>query len=836
MDIPREKDEPDPRSRHDTIRAEDGALPSSKKTEIVKSDHEPHAEAAPPIEEDTSPLIGKTIDNYRIDSILGQGGFGIVFKALDVKLDRAAALKFLRVAFDPHHQKLFAREAKVLANLSKHPSIVQIYSWGEYGDTHYFAQEYLDGSAEQLLEGTPDGAQLKDVLSVAIPCADALAFAHDNGVLHRDIKPANILIDKSTGSAKLCDFGLARFHNLGLDSASGAISGSPAYMSPEQAAGERVDERSDIFSLGVTIFQLLCGRLPTSGTGMQEILDNVRSGRRVSLKTYRPDLPAEIIAMVDRATAHKPAKRYQKAEEFKADLDSALKDLLDSGQVGGAKQGSSRRYSARPNGFPKAAAAAVIAAVIGVVAIVGLMGIPGGGDPDSLVTKLQPSLSEAKTLLDSGEYEGAVRKSREALQANPADADSKYILGYGLLFSGELEEAEETFTAIEDPTRRQEGLAALAHARYDKNPAGLKAILDATESRSGYMSVLKATHEFLDEDFEQAALTLAPVMDMPLFFDWQREKQLQLLGRAYLALGNLDAASTAFQELQSLQRKSSAGMAQAYIQIVTNKMNESRRESVRKQLDRIVEARKEIDDEEDRDLWSSRPMRVWIMPSVTRRSRLAVESGLADIMPFLLAGSLTKPQQPPIEVVERDILLDILMEQDLSAKLSDGPDAIALGKVLAARLALVCNFNVLMGEEYLAVKLSDTATTRAITLDRFDLKRGVNPDEWVDTVAHAILDAIAEDYPIRGMVTASESETYLNVGAAVGVEAGMRFKLMRAAGSGMYPNSFAVAEGEPEASRTRVSLEGLDANEIPEAGLFVQAILSEPSEPESDAS
>jgi tetratricopeptide (TPR) repeat protein len=340
---------------------------------------------------------------------------------------------------------------------------------------------------------------------------------------------------------------------------------------------------------------------------MQEILENVRSGRRVSLKTYRPDLPAEIIAMVERATAHKPAKRYQKAEEFKADLESALKDLLDSGQVGGAKQGSSRRYPGRPNGFPKAAAAAVIAAVIGVVAIVGLIGIPGGDDPDSVVTELQPSLSEAKTLLDSGEHEGAVRKSREALQANPADANSKYILGYGLLFSGELEEAEATFADLEDPALRQEGLAALAHARYDKNPAGLRAILDATDSPSVYMSVLKATHEFLDEDFEQAALTLARVTDMPFFFDWQREKQLQLLGRAYLALGNLDGASTAFQSSQSLQRRSSAGMAEAYIQIVSNRMNESRRESVRKQTDRIVESLKENDDEEDRTCGQAAP-------------------------------------------------------------------------------------------------------------------------------------------------------------------------------------------------------------------------------------
>jgi tetratricopeptide (TPR) repeat protein len=569
---------------------------------------------------------------------------------------------------------------------------------------------------------------------------------------------------------------------------------------------------------------------------MKEILKNVRSGRRASLKTYRPDLPAEIIAMVDRATAHKPANRYQKAEELKVDLDCALKDLLDSGQVGGAKQGSSRRFPGRPNASPIAVTAAVIAVIIGAVAVIGLTDLPGAGDPDPVVTELQPSQSEAKTLLDSGDYEGAVTKSREALQANPADAVSKYILGYALLFGGDLEEAEATFAALEKPKRRQEGLAALAHARYDKNPAGLAAILDATEARSGYMSVLKATHEFLDEDFEQAALTLTPVTDMSLFFDWQREKRLQLLGRAYLALGKLDAAGTTFRTLESLQRKSSAGMAQAYIQIVSNRMDESRRESVRKQLDRIVEARKENDDEQDRDLWSSRPMRVWIMPSVTRRSRFAVESGLADIMPFLLANSLTKRQQPPIEVVERDILLDILMEQDLSAKLSDGPDAIALGKVLAARLALVCNFNVLMGGEYLAVKLSDTATTRAIPLSTFNLERGVNPDEWVDSIASVILDAISEEYPIRGMVTASGSETHLNVGAAVGVEAGMRFKVMQAAGSGTYPDSFAVAEGEPEASRTRVSLEGLDPGDIPEAGLYVEAIPSQPSESESNAS
>ena len=226
------------------------------------------------------PLIGAQLGNLQVLSILGRGGFGSVYRARDIKLGRTVALKFLTQPLETRHKELFEREARAIAFLSKHAGIVDIYEWGEYEGRCYFALEYVESNAADLLKEHPNGIPAPRALSVARDCADALAYAHGRGILHRDVKPANILIDLPDGEVKIADFGLARFRETGDVTVSGNVSGSPPYMSPEQVSGERLDERSDIFSMGVTLHEFLCGQRLFGGNTALETMSRIRDDNR----------------------------------------------------------------------------------------------------------------------------------------------------------------------------------------------------------------------------------------------------------------------------------------------------------------------------------------------------------------------------------------------------------------------------------------------------------------------------------------------------------------------------------------------------------------------------
>ena len=241
------------------------------------------------------PLIGAHVGNYRIVSVLGGGGFGTVYMAEDTKLNRNVALKFLRNPLESKHRELFEREAKAIAKLSKHRAIVQIYEWSEYQGQSYFALEYVESSADKLLAQHPEGLSVTQAMQIVADVAEGLDYAHEQGILHRDVKPANILIETEDGAAKISDFGLTRFYDSSLASTTGGISGSPPYMSPEQASGGRVDRRSDVFSLGTTLYELLCGQRPFTGATQFEVLDRIRRDKRVPLRKHKPDLPGFLL-------------------------------------------------------------------------------------------------------------------------------------------------------------------------------------------------------------------------------------------------------------------------------------------------------------------------------------------------------------------------------------------------------------------------------------------------------------------------------------------------------------------------------------------------------------
>ena len=268
-------------------------------------------------------MLGKIVDGrYVLGESLGSGGMGEVYLAHDGVLDRDVALKVLRSQYagDEEFAERFRREARSAASLS-HPNIVQVYDRGEAEDgTSYIAMEYVPGGTlkEQIGRRAPFGD--RETAAVGAQIADALGAAHERGVIHRDIKPQNVLVSAS-GDLKVTDFGIARAASAVTSSASGAIFGTAGYISPEQALGEPVGPASDLYSLGVILYEMLTGGLPfTADNSIAVCMKHVNEPPRPP-KLLNPDIPEGMNALVLMLLAKHPADRYGSAMELLADLE-----------------------------------------------------------------------------------------------------------------------------------------------------------------------------------------------------------------------------------------------------------------------------------------------------------------------------------------------------------------------------------------------------------------------------------------------------------------------------------------------------------------------------------
>src|SRR5215213_10675846 len=268
--------------------------------------------------------VRRTVLDNRYDVVrpLGSGGMGEVYLARDRVLGRDVALKVLRMQYagDDEFAERFKREAMSAASLS-HPNIVQVYDRGETADgISYIAMEYVSGGTlrEQIEERGPFEA--RRAAAVAAQIADALEAAHERGVIHRDIKPQNVLVT-SSGHLKVTDFGIARAASAVTSSASGAVFGTAGYISPEQAMGEPVGPASDLYSLGVVLYEMLTGELPfTADNSIAVCMKHVTEPLRPP-RSLNPAIPEEINALVVRLLAKDPADRYHSAAELLADLE-----------------------------------------------------------------------------------------------------------------------------------------------------------------------------------------------------------------------------------------------------------------------------------------------------------------------------------------------------------------------------------------------------------------------------------------------------------------------------------------------------------------------------------
>ncbi len=333
---------------------------------------------------------GDQLGPYKILASIGAGGMGEVYRAQDAKLGRDVALKVLpaEMAHDPERLARFHREAKALAQLD-HPNIVTIHSVEECNGVHFLTMQLVEGrSLDRVIPAS--GLPLEQIVEIARALGDALAVAHDKGIVHRDLKPGNVMVTNE-GHVKVLDFGLAKDvraangGDLTLTSDSqtqiGVVMGTPAYMSPEQAAGRLLDHRTDIFSLGVVLHEMATGRRPFEGTSSAELVSAILRDTPPSVTDARPDLPSDLARIIRRCLEKDPSHRVQTARDVSNEFRDLARQTSQKLAAATTSTSSSRAVPAADSGIPHAdevsgvkrhAIALTIAAILLVIGFAGV--------------------------------------------------------------------------------------------------------------------------------------------------------------------------------------------------------------------------------------------------------------------------------------------------------------------------------------------------------------------------------------------------------------------------------------------------------------------------------
>jgi serine/threonine-protein kinase len=264
------------------------------------------------------------LGRYVIEKEIGRGAMGTVYLGRDPKIGRTVAIKTMAFSdeFDEdvaeEMKQRFQREANTAGRL-KHPNIVTIYDVGEEQGLSYIAMDYLEGEPMSGFIKKDKLLPVETVLEMAAQVAEALHYAHSNNVIHRDIKPENIIYNKQTGTPTVTDFGVASLTNANATK-TGIVLGSPSYMSPQQVSGERLDGRSDLYSLGVTVFQLLTGTLPFKAESLSNLMYKIATEKHPDIRKIREDLPNYIATMINKAMQKDLDKRYTDGNQMAAAL------------------------------------------------------------------------------------------------------------------------------------------------------------------------------------------------------------------------------------------------------------------------------------------------------------------------------------------------------------------------------------------------------------------------------------------------------------------------------------------------------------------------------------
>jgi serine/threonine-protein kinase len=335
-------------------------------------------------------MVGEVLaDRYELEELVGTGGMSSVYRAHDRLLDRTVALKVLHEQYseDDDYVERFRREARSVAALA-HPNIVTVIDRGEHEDRQFIVFEYVDGDNLKRMIERRGPAPVETTLELGIQIARALSFAHQSGLVHRDVKPQNVLLN-GDGRAKVTDFGIARSLDVKTGmTQTGTVLGTSDYIAPEQAQGQRVDEQSDVYSLGVVLYELLTREVPFPGENFVAVAMRHINEPPPSIRERRPDVPPRVEAAVQRAMAKRAEDRFASMSDFCRELEACLaEDQAGAGTqiVAPAYRPAQRRRGVSP--WPFVLAILVLIAIGAVVAYLALNGFPkhhsggGGGSP-----------------------------------------------------------------------------------------------------------------------------------------------------------------------------------------------------------------------------------------------------------------------------------------------------------------------------------------------------------------------------------------------------------------------------------------------------------------------
>lgn len=719
------------------------------------------------------------LGRYRLDRVIGRGGMGIVFQAQDIELERPVAVKRIRreMVADGTAGERFLKEARAAAGVGD-PHVVQVYHSGVEDGEHYLIMEYIEGRGLDRSALDEVAPSLGQFISVIRQIVAGIKAIHDRGILHRDIKPSNIVLDRS-GTVKVMDFGLARplAAEAGLTS-TGISVGTPRYMSPEQLRGGVIDRRSDLYALGMTLFEAVVGKVRDEAPNpARELRRALR--RRATASQAALGLPRLLADLILKNLRPRPEDRWQSADEFLAALAPA-----------------EERARGRPLrlGWKPLAAAAVLA-----VACVIAWRIRFAQRPD------------LDGLLSSGNFREAIGwLSRPSSGRSPRDL---YALGYCRLKTGEMGEAERIFGQIpsspaDAAALKKEGEIALASIRgRTEEVEGLGRSLSALPLAYSWSHTLLGETALAAGRLDEALAAFDRALRAPAVFPFQKASAYAGIGRVMRLRGRGDEALENYRralDYAPRDRSILTGIGMAYaeegrmdeamgtlekalrddpadqtvrylLETVAAKRGARAEDAARSQRVRALIA--ELEEKKmapkagaSGDDWTSRPIAVAVLDLESPGGPLPAE-GLALAYPRALAAALQTA--PGITVVDRELLEDVLTELDLGAsELASPAAALKLGRILSAGFMVAGSLWRSGTEVEVQVRLIDSETTALAAI----LSGKIDPGDLGGSarkLAAGIGEAIRHARPLQGRILSRENDTVvLNIGAETGLSRG----------------------------------------------------------------
>ncbi len=546
-------------------------------------------------------LIGRTLGKYRVLNQVGRGGMAVVFKAYQPSLDRSVAIKVLPpfyVKEDETFLKRFRREAQAVAKL-RHPNILMVLDFGEQDDITYIVMEYVETGTLSDRLGQP--LELDEIVKIINQVASAIDYAHDQGIIHRDIKPSNILLPKPQWPL-LTDFGLAKMVGGTQITQTGIMTGTPAYMSPEQGRGEKVDARTDIYSLGIVLYEMATGGVPFSAeTPMSVVVKHIIDPLPLP-RSRNPDLPESIERVILKALAKAPEDRFQRAGEMAVALQEAVsitppKPAPVLGEPSavqtGAKLPDAAGQPVRPeevmqpapviSGEESVAAGprrglmkrfrlrrGVIAAALGVLAVMAIilmvgpnLSLPPMDIPVSQVEQkptrtVDQHIADGRAYLTKGDFETAINEFEAALAQDPKRHDVYWDIAQAYVEAGKLEEAFDTIkraikTGPEEAWLYESAGRFSQEMGYYQEAVGFfERALEIEPGHDGLYFALADTYEALGQP-EQAARVFEDMLSAGGGDDPGRYESI---GWQYMHMGSFDEAEAAFEKAVELDPES----------------------------------------------------------------------------------------------------------------------------------------------------------------------------------------------------------------------------------------------------------------------------------------